>query len=64
MNAYQNLINSLKGIKDPDIIKRLYNKFLQDCFDGTDIKDRLFNNLNKFKEYNKNYNRLISGDNR
>ena len=55
------LTNITKGIKDPDIIKKLYNKFLQDCFEGTDLKDRLFNNLNKFKEYDMNYNKRVNG---
>jgi len=56
------LTNISKGIQDPDIIKKLYNKFLQDCFEGTDLKDRLFNNLSKFKEYDKNYNKRINGE--
>jgi len=45
------LIDISKREKDPDIMKKLYNKFLFECLDGIGLKDALLNNADRFTDW-------------
>lgn len=45
--------DTTKGVKDPDITRHLYYRFLYTYMDCKEIKDRLLDDKNKFYEYDK-----------
>ena len=45
------LTDTSRGVKDPDYLKHLYNRILGDVADGMGIKERIFDNAKKFRNY-------------
>lgn len=44
-----------RGVEDPDFCKHLYNKLLGDIADGMGLKERILDNRNKFRNYDKQF---------
>lgn len=49
------LTNTDAGIKDKDIVKKAYFNALYELSDSQDFKDLLFNDINRFDDYDKTY---------
>ena len=43
-----------KGVNDPDIAKKLYNKALEDFMGGVGLRERLFSSKTRFADYDAN----------
>ena len=55
------LVNVSKGVNDPDICRKLYNKVMSDLLNGESIKDRLLDDKSKFEKYDQHYNSKKGG---
>ena len=58
------LISIDKGIEDPDFISRLYQRMLYKYTDSKDLKAFLYNNYNKFDEYDEQYMKKYMDNNK
>lgn len=60
--ALVKLTDISNGVKDPDILKKLYNKLLRDCLGSVGLKDAVINanSENRFKEYDDTYMTKLS----
>lgn len=56
------LIDISNGVNDPNIAKHLYNKALADILKGSGIKDKLFDDKDKFADYDKNFNAKVQSE--
>jgi len=54
--SYNRMIDTSKGIKDPNIGRHLYYKFLHDATGDKAIKDILLDDKDKFERYDQAYN--------
>ena len=56
------LMITTNGVHDPNICKHLYNKALGDILNGVGLKDRIFDDKNKFKKYDSNFNSKVQSE--
>ena len=54
--ALSKLTDISNGVRDPDILQKIYNKVLVDCLGSVGLKDAMFNNTSRFEEWDKETN--------
>ena len=58
----KSLVDISKGAKDPDILRKMYNRTLGSVADGTNLKSFIFDDKNKFQKYDDYYNTKLRGN--
>jgi hypothetical protein len=58
----KSLVDISKGVKDPDILRKMYNRTLGSVADGTNLKSFIFDDKNKFQKYDDYYNTKLRGN--